>query len=196
MTNTSPNASPLAASPLAASPLAASKQGLIAKPGSRGIDPRAPRFGAGITAVLLLVVIGLALSAETSRPATLAERASQPAFILFVVITGLFAWGAFAGVSRHPYGWLYRTLVRPRLGAPTHLEDPKPPTFSQSVGLVVTAAGVVLHLVGVPFGLVTCAAAAFIAALLNTAFDYCFGCQIYLLLVRAELFGRKADTRA
>ena len=183
MTNTSPNASPLAAS----------KQGLIAKPGSQGIDPRAPRFGAGITAVLLLVVIGLALSAEV---ATFAERPSQPAFILIVVITGLFAWGAFAGVSRHPYGWLYRTVVRPRLRAPTHLEDPKPPTFSQAVGLIVTAVGVVLHLVGVPFGLVTCAAAAFIAAFLNTAFDYCFGCQIYLLLVRAGRVGRKADTRA
>ena len=186
MANTSPNASPLAAS----------QQGLVAKPGSPGIDPRAPRFGAGITAVLLLVVIGLALPAEMSTPATFAERASQPAFFLFVIITGLFAWGAFAGVSRHPYGWLYRTLVRPRLGAPSHLEDPRPPTFSQAVGLVVTSAGVVLHLLGVPFGLVTCAAAAFIAAFLNTAFDYCLGCQIYLLLVRAGLVGRKAETRA
>jgi hypothetical protein len=191
MTNTSPSASQLAASPLAAS-----KRGLIAKPGSRGIDPRAPRFSAGITAVLLLVVVGLALSAGIASAATLADRASQPAFILFAVITALFAWGAFAGVARHPHSWLFRTLVRPRLGAPTHLEDPKPPTFSQTVGLVVTAVGVVLHLAGVPYGLVICAAAAFIAAFLNSAFDYCFGCQIYLLLVRAGLVGRKVDARA
>jgi hypothetical protein len=126
----------------------------------------------------------------------LGERVGQPAFILFAAITLLFAWGAFAGVSRHPYGWLYRTLVRSRLGAPSHLEDPKPPTFSQGVGLVVTLVGVVLHLSGVPSGLVIFAAAAFIAAFLNSVFDYCFGCQIYLLLVRAGLIRRKADARA
>jgi hypothetical protein len=186
MTNTTPSAPPLASS----------KHGLVAKPGSRGIDPRAPRFSAGITAVLLLVVIGLALSAGIAPATTVAERAGQPAFIPFAVITALFAWGAFAGVSRHPYGWLYRTLVRPRLGAPTHLEDPKPPTFSQAVGLIVTAVGVVLHLTGVPFGLVICAAGAFTAAFLNSVFDYCFGCQIYLLLLRAGLVGRKVDARA
>jgi len=177
-------------------PLPVSKQALVAKPGTTGIDPRGPRFSAAITAVLLLVVIGLALGTSAVPAATVGGRAGQPAFLLFAVITALFAWGAFAGVSRHPYGWLYRTLVRPRLGAPTHLEDPKPPTFSQGVGLVVTLIGVVLHLSGVPFGLVIFAAAAFIAAFLNSVFDYCFGCQIYLLLVRAGLIRVKVDTRA
>lgn len=181
---------------IATRPLPTSKQALVAKPGSEGIDPRAPRFSAGITAVLLLVTIGFALSAGGAPAATLAERTSQPAVILFAVITALFAWGAFAGVSRHPYGWLYRALLRPRLGAPTHLEDPKPPTFSQAVGLVVTIVGVVLHLAGVPFGLVYSAAAAFMAAFLNSVFDYCLGCQIYLLLVRLGLVGRKVDAPA
>lgn len=180
----------------ATKPLPASKQALVAKPGAAGIDPRGPRFSAGITAVLLLVVIGLALASPAVPAATVGGRAGEPAFILFAIITALFAWGALAGVSRHPYGWLFRTLVRPRLGAPTHLEDPKPPTFSQGVGLVVTLVGVVLHLAGVPFGLVIFAAAAFIAAFLNSVFDYCFGCQIYLLLVRAGLIRVKGDTRA
>jgi hypothetical protein len=180
----------------ATQPLPASKQALVAKPGTAGIDPRGPRFSAGITAVLLLVAIGLALASPATPAATVGSRAGQPAFILFAIITALFAWGAFAGISRHPYGWLYRTLVRPRLGAPTHLEDPKPPTFSQGVGLVVTLVGVVLHLAGVPFGLVIFAAAAFVAAFLNSVFDYCFGCQIYLLLVRAGLIRVKGDTRA
>jgi hypothetical protein len=31
------------------------------------------------------------------------------------------------------------------------------------------------------------AAAAFIAAFLNSVFDYCLGCQIYLLLVRSKV---------
>ena len=169
--------------------LPASRQGLAAKPGQPGIDPRGPRFGAGITAVLLLVGIGLSLPDAASPLATIGARAAEPGFILVAIICAIFAWGAFAGVNRHPYGWLFKKLVRPRLAAPSHLEDPKPPTFSQGVGLVVTLIGVVLHLAGVPLGLVIPTAAAFIAAFLNAVFDYCLGCQIYLLLVRAGIVG-------
>ncbi|CAN5213947.1 DUF4395 domain-containing protein [soil metagenome] len=152
---------------------------------AHGIDPRSPRFGAGITAVLLLVVIGLALSG-----ATLA------ATILFAAITLLFAWGAFAGVKRHPYGAVYRGLVRPRLKPPTELEDPVPPTFAQGVGFVITLVGLVLGLLGVPYALVVAAAAAFVAAFLNSVFAYCLGCQLYLLLVRAGILGRSKGAAA
>ncbi len=158
-----------------------STQRLTARPGQSGIDPRSPRFGAGITAVLLLVVIGLSLGGAASA-----------AFVLFAIITALFAWGAFAGVQRHPYGWLYRRLVRPRLEPPAHLEDPRPPTFAQGVGLVITLVGLILFLLGVPYGLVIFAALAFIAAFLNSVFDYCLGCQIYLLLVRFGGRGRRS----
>jgi hypothetical protein len=173
--------------------LPASKQGLVAKPGQPGIDPRGPRFSAGITAVLLLIVVGLGLGTAAAPPSTVGARAAEPAFILFAVVTALFAWGAFAGVQRHPYGWLYKTVVRPRLGAPGHLEDPKPPTFSQGVGLFVTIIGIVLHLLGVPFGLVIFAGLAFVAAFLNSVFDYCLGCQIYLLLIRAGILSRRGS---
>lgn len=161
---------------------------------SNGIDPRGPRFSAGITAVLLLVVIGLSL--VTPLGASLAARASEPGFILFVILTALFAWGAFAGVQRHPYGLIFRSLVRPRLKPPTELEDPTPPTFAQGVGFVITLAGVVLHLVGVPYALMIAASAAFVAAFLNSVFAFCLGCQIYLLLVRAGILGRKGAAAA
>lgn len=157
---------------------------LQARPGEAGIDPRGPRFGAGITATLLLVVIGLGLVTAAAPPATLQERAGEPAFLLFSVVTALFAWGAIAGVQRHPWGLIFRALVRPRLAAPGHLESPAPPRFAQGVGLFVSVVGIVLHLAGVPFGLVAAASAAFIAAFLNAVFDYCLGCQIYLLLTR------------
>lgn len=170
------------------------KPTLEAKPGQKGIDPRSPRFGAGITAVLLLVVVLLGLT--TPLGATLAARAVEPAFLIFVVITALFAWGAFAGVQRHPYGALYRALIRPRLSTPTTLEDPVPPTFAQGVGFVISLVGVALHLAGVPFGLVVAASAAFVAAFLNSVFGYCLGCQIYLLLVRAGILGRKGAATA
>ena len=148
-----------------------------------GIDPRGPRFSAGITAVLLLVVIGLSLAG-----ATLAG------FLLLLAIALLFAWGAFAGVARHPYGILYRKLVRPRLAPPAELEDPVPPTFAQGVGLFVTDVGLILALFGVPFAVPIFAGLAFIAAFLNSVFGYCLGCQIYLLLVRAGILGRARQT--
>ncbi len=150
-----------------------------------GIDPRGPRFSAGITAVLLLVVIGLGLAG-----------AALASTILFAALTLLFAWGAFAGVQRHPYGALYRALIRPRLTPPTDLEDPVPPTFAQGVGFVITLVGLVLGLVGVPYAVVIAAAAAFVAAFLNSVFGYCLGCQLYLLLVRAGLLGRSKGAAA
>jgi hypothetical protein len=150
-----------------------------------GIDPRSPRFGAGITAVLLLVVIALNLSGLVAV-----------SVILFAVIVALFAWAAFAGIRRHPYGVIFRTLIRPRLKPPTELEDPTPPTFAQGVGFVITGVGLVLHLLGVPYALVIAASAAFVAAFLNSVFAYCLGCQIYLLLVRAGILGRKGAAAA
>lgn len=150
-------------------------------PSARGIDPRSPRFGAGITAVLLLVDIFLALVGATAAAA-----------ILLLVIALLFAWGAFAGVQRHPYGWIFRRLVRPRLAPPAELEDPAPPTFAQGVGLLVTGVGLVVFAFGVAAALPVAAALAFIAAFLNSVFGYCLGCQLYLLLVRARVIRRRA----
>ncbi|MGK9148591.1 DUF4395 domain-containing protein [Plantibacter flavus] len=155
-----------------------------------GVDPRSPRFGASITALLLLVTVFLALVGPT--PTTLADRLGQPATILLAVIVGLFAWGAFAGIRRHPYGVAFRRFIRPRLAPPQELEAPEPPTFAQGVGLLVTVVGLVLHLLGVPGALLVGASAAFVAAFLNAVFGYCLGCQLYILLVRARVLGRHA----
>lgn len=152
---------------------------------STGIDPRGPRFGAGITAVLLLVVIGLSLGGLI-----------VPALIIFAAQTLLFAWGAFAGIQRHPYGLLFKRLVRPRLKPPAELEDPVPPTFAQGVGFFITAIGVILTLLGLTLALPIAAALAFIAAFLNSVFAYCLGCQIYLLLVRARVLRRSTAASA
>jgi len=142
-----------------------------------GIDPRGPRFGATITSVLLLITVFLALDAATLGAA----------FGLLFVITVSFAIGAFLGNSKHPYGIIFKKFVRPRLGAPKELEDPRPPQFAQLIGLIVAGAGVVLYLVGLQGGLVFAAGAAFIAAFLNAAFAFCLGCQIYVGLKRLGL---------
>lgn len=154
----------------------------------RGIDPRGPRFAAGITALLLLVDVFLGLT--TPIGATPAERALEPAFLLLLAIALLFLWGVLSPRTA-PWGALYRAAVQPRLPAATDLEDPRPPRFAQGVGLFVVTIGLVLHLLGVPWALPVAAAAAFIAAFLNAVFGLCLGCQLYLVLQRAGIVGRE-----
>lgn len=146
----------------------------MSKPSPAGIDPRGPRFGATITSVLLLITVFLALDANTLAAAD----------VLAALIWLSFLIGAIFGNSKHPYGWLFKKFVRPRLQPPTELEDPRPPRFAQAVGLFVLTIGFMLAALAVPYGLAIAAAAAFIAAFLNAAFAYCLGCQMYLGLKR------------
>ena len=179
-----------------------------------GIDPRGPRFAAGITATLLAVTVILGLVGVSAARATdaaggwfayqpladatfspgsgfilpalpLGARAADPGFLLLCVVTALFAWGVLSPRTA-PWGVLYRSLIAPRLAPPAEREDPRPPRFAQGVGLVVTGIGVILHLCGVPLAVPIAAGAAFAAAFLNAAFDFCLGCHLYLLLQRAR----------
>ena len=84
------------------------------------VDPRALRFVAGVTTV----VLGLVL--VTGNGWLLAAQAL------------VFALGA---IDQPPYGLLFRRFVRPRLGPPAELEDARPPRFAQVVGLAVRARG-------------------------------------------------------
>jgi hypothetical protein len=79
---------------------------------------------------------------------------------------------------------VFKTLVRPRLAPPTELEDPRPPRFAQLVGLVITGLGVVLGFAGVGWAVPVAAALALVAALLNSVFAFCLGCELYVLLRR------------
>ena len=165
----------------------------------RGIDPRGPRFAAGITSLLLLIAVflgltGLSTSSDLAT-ATVAERFLDPGFLLLLVIALLFLWGVLSPRTA-PWGVLYRKLVQPRLGPPAELEDPRPPRFAQGVGLFVVGVGLVLHLLGVPWALPIAAALAFVAAFLNAAFGLCLGCQLYLLLQRVGIVGRERAAAA
>ncbi|MEL4318747.1 DUF4395 domain-containing protein [Leifsonia sp. YIM 134122] len=138
-----------------------------------GIDPRGPRFVATITAVLLLIDVVLGLAG-----------AELAALLLLAAVAATFAWTTIAGIRRHPFAIIFRRAVLPRLEPTTEREDPRPPTFAQGVGLVVTGIGVILGLFGIAPAVVIAAAFAFVAAFLNSAFGFCLGCQIYLLLQR------------
>ncbi|MDX6372912.1 MAG: hypothetical protein QOD98_1900 [Nocardioidaceae bacterium] len=134
-----------------------------------GIDPRGPQLTAGITAVVLVVVLLLP---------------SPWAAVLTGVQAVLFAIGATRGVQHTPHAWLFRTVVRPRLAAPDELEDPAPPRFAQGVGLAFTVVALVAFVSGVTLLGQIAIGFALVAALLNAVFRFCLGCELYLLLKR------------
>ena len=135
-----------------------------------GIDPRGPQFVAAITAAVLVVALLLAPSAATVA--------------LLAVQAAVFAIGSTRGIQHTPYSWLFRTLVRPRLSAPDHLEDPAPPRFAQTVGLGFAVVGLVGFLTGVDALGLAATGLALVAALLNAVFRFCLGCELYLLTKR------------
>lgn len=138
------------------------------------LDPRGPRFGAGITSVLMLAVIYFSLDEATTDIAL--------AVMAFSVI--MFVFGSLLGPAKHPYSYLYKHTLRKLLKAPSFMEAAKPVRFAQVVGLIVTGSGLILHFLDVPNALPIAAAAAFVAAFLNSVFAYCLGCQMYLGLKR------------
>ncbi|MFZ1853421.1 MAG: DUF4395 domain-containing protein, partial [Candidatus Nanopelagicales bacterium] len=95
-----------------------------------------------------------------------------------------FAAGAVLGLHAQPYGLIYRRFVRPRLGPPAELEDPAPPRFAQAVGLAFALVALVGLLAGLSIVFYFAIALALAAAFLNTAFDFCLGCEMYLLIKR------------
>jgi hypothetical protein len=149
----------------------------------KGIDPRGPRFGAAITAVLMVLVIYLSLAPDTV----------DLALGIMVFSVSMFVFGTALGPAKHPYSYIYKYLVRPALKPPTALENATPVHFAQFVGLIVTGTGLVLHLLGVSYALPVAAAAAFTAAFLNAAFAYCLGCQMYLGLKRLGVIPSRAS---
>lgn len=141
------------------------------------IDPRAPRFGAAITSVIAL--IGFA-DAFTSY--------GQVTLVSAIALLVLFVWSVFFPAS-HPYKFLFG-LIRPRIGEPQELEDASPPRFAQQVGLFFAVSAAVGLLIGSQVVVAVALAFIFIAAFLNAFFNFCLGCQMYLLLKRFGLFSK------
>ena len=145
---------------------------------SQMVDPRGPRFAAGVTAVVLAVVL------LTGSGWLLAAQAV------------VFALGAFVGLQYSPYSAVYRRVVRPRLGPPAELEASAPPRFAQGVGFGFALVGTIaLALDATTAGLVA-VGLALGAAFLNAAFGFCLGCEMYLVGRRALNGLRRRSTAA
>jgi hypothetical protein len=143
------------------------------------VDPRGPRFSAGVTSVLLALAL------------VLFQASPLLALVLLLIQTVAFAAGSLIGLAAQPWGVAFRTLVRPRLQPPTELEDAAPPRFAQGVGLAFALAALLGWFIGSPALFFVAVGFALVAALLNAIFDFCLGCELYLLGKR--LLRRTAD---
>ena len=141
------------------------------------IDPRAPRFGAAITSVIALIGFADAFTLY-----------GQVTLVSAIALLVLFVWSVFFPAS-HPYKFLFG-LIRPRIGEPQELEDARPPRFAQQVGLFFAVSAAVGLLIGSQVVVAVALAFIFIAAFLNAFFNFCLGCQMYLLLKRFGLFSK------
>jgi hypothetical protein len=130
------------------------------------IDARGPRFSAAITTVVLAIAL------VTGSIWVAAFQAV------------VFAIGAFKGPQFTPYAFIYRTFIKPRLKSPLRTEDVRPPKFAQSIGLAFALVAVIGAVAGSSVVFTVAVAGALAAAFLNAAFDFCLGCQVYLLLAR------------
>ncbi len=130
------------------------------------IDVRGPRFSATITVIVLAIAL-----------------ATQNAWVLALQAV-VFAIGAIRGPQFTPYAFIFKRVVKPRLRGEVVTEDSRPPQFAQSVGFIFALVGLLGAAIGssLVFGIAVGLALA--AAFLNSVFNYCLGCEMYLLVLR------------
>ena len=133
------------------------------------IDARGPRFSAGLTTIVLAVAL-----VTTNLWIALAQAV-------------IFAIGAIRGPQFTPYAFIFRKVIKPRLKGKAIIEDIRPPQFAQTVGLLFALAAIAGSLFGIAPLFTVAVAFALAAAFLNVAFNFCLGCELYLLLLRVRL---------
>ena len=142
--------------------------GQTASPGQ--IDVRGPRFRAAVTCVVL--ALALVLGPQLGSGWWRCRRSCS--------------WPGGAGRQPPALRVLFRALVRPRLAPATEFEDVRPPRFAQAVGLVFAVVALVGAAAGLPVLYYAAVGMALAAAFLNAAFNFCLGCEFYLLIARAR----------
>jgi len=135
---------------------------------SVSIDARGPRFSAVLTAIVLSIALA------TSS--------------LWIVIAQaiVFAIGALRGPQFTPYAFVFRRVIKPRLRSAVISEDVRPPQFAQSVGLLFTLTAIAGSISGITALFLIAVSFALAAAFLNAVFNFCLGCEVYLLLLRVR----------
>lgn len=136
---------------------------------SVSIDARGPRWSAVITTVVLATAL------VTSNLWVIAFQAV------------VFAIGALRGPQFTPYAVIFKKLIKPRLKSEVVFEDVRPPQFAQAVGLAFALVAVIASVTGVSLVFTVAVGFALAAAFLNAAFNFCLGCEMYLLILRVRI---------
>jgi len=135
---------------------------------SVSIDARGPRWSAVITTVVLAIAL----------------VTSSVWLIAFQAV--VFAIGALRGPQFTPYAFIFKNVIKPRLKSTVTFEEVRPPQFAQAVGLAFTLVAIIGSTTGASGVFTVAVGFALAAAFLNAAFNYCLGCQMYLLILRAR----------
>jgi len=130
------------------------------------IDPRGPRFNQAVLASAL--VIGFVFDL---KPVV-------PVFALVLLL------GAAFGSRYGPFLRLYAEVIKPRLAPPTELEDPRPPRFAATVGVLFLSAATVAFAAGSPTLGWALALVVAVLAGLSAITGICVGCEMWLLVAR------------
>lgn len=134
--------------------------------GPAPIDPRGPRTNQAVLACAL--VLGFLTGQWWVAP----------------LFAGVLFLGAAFGPKWGPVLRFYQAVVRPRLSPPDELEDPRPPRFAASIGVVFLLASTSAFVLDAP--IVGWALALVVAALaaLAAITGLCVGCEMYVMFVR------------
>ena len=134
-----------------------------ALPSARMIDPRGHRFGAGVSAVLLIV-------------ATL----TQTPWLVALVLVSIGTSAAF-GLKYSIYGAVWRRIVKVAGLGKVEPEHEYPPRFAQVLGSIALTLSLLAFVVGATtLGWVFALAVAGLQSVLAIT-GYCLGCRLYFL---------------
>ena len=133
-------------------------------PPARMIDPRGHRFGAGLSAI---IIVG---SFVLNQPLGVAIA------FLSIAVSGVF------GLKYSIYGAIWRRIVKlAHLGPPREMEHEYPPRFAQVFGSVFLGVSLLAFALGLaPLGWLLAGAVAALQTLLAVT-GYCLGCRLYFL---------------
>jgi hypothetical protein len=138
----------------------------VAQKSSTPIDPRGPRFNQSVLSIALIV--GFVFQWWYVAP-------------IFAVVLFL---GAAFGPRYGPFLRIYAQFIKPRLAPPSELEDPRPPRFAATIGVIFLSAATVCFALGLdPVGWVLSLIVAALAAL-SAITGICVGCEVYLWVAR------------
>jgi hypothetical protein len=130
------------------------------------IDPRGPRTNQAVLACALFIAF------------------VTGTWFVVPVFAGVLFLGAAFGPKWGPVLRFYQSVIKPRLGPPAELEDPRPPRFAAGVGVVFLVASTISFAFGADVLGWTLALIVTVLAAVAAVSGLCVGCEMYVMYVR------------